>query len=62
MLDEYMNVIGYTDEEISLIKKAYPINTYTESTLLYNIKNIVNYFRRNSLDNKDIIHITHIII
>ena len=58
MLDEYMNIIGYTDEEISLIKKSYPISNFTESTLLYNIKNIVNYFRRNGLENKDIVYIT----
>jgi len=40
MLDEYMISMGFNDKEIFLIKKAYPINKYAESTILYNLKNI----------------------
>ena len=50
--------IGYTDEQIELIINSYPLNTYTESTLLFNIKNMINFFHRNGLNNEDIIKIT----
>ena len=58
MLDEYMISMGFNDKEIFLIKKAYPINKYAESTILYNLKNISNYLLKNSLTNNDIINIT----
>ena len=58
MLEEYMMNIGYTDEQIELIINSYPLNTYTESTLLFNIKNMINFFHRNGLNNEDIIKIT----
>ena len=58
MLDEYMKNLGYTDDEISLILSSYPICNETESTLLYAIKNLVNFLHRNSLDNKAIIKVT----
>ncbi len=58
MLEEYMKNIGYTDEQKELIINSYPLNTYTESTLLFNIKNMINFFHRNGLTNEDIISIT----
>lgn len=58
MFDEFMLNFGYTDDEIELIKNSYPLNTYTESSLLYNIKNLVNYFHRNTFDNEAIIKLT----
>lgn len=61
MLEEYMNNIGYTEEQRQLIINSYPINTYAESTLLFNIKNMINFFHRNGLTNEDIINITSMI-
>ena len=58
MLEEYMMNIGYTEEQRELIVNSYPLNTYTESTLLFNIKNMINFFHRNGLNNEDIIKIT----
>ena len=58
MLEEYMMNIGYTDEQKELILNSYPLNAYTESTLLFNIKNMINFFHRNGLSNEDIINIT----
>ena len=61
MLDEYMISLGYNDEELKLIKNSYPLNNCSEATLLYNIKNMGGYLRKNGLNNKDIISITKII-
>ena len=58
MLEEYMINIGYNEDQFSFISKSYPLNTLTESTLLFNIKNIVNFFHRNGLSNEDIVRIT----
>ena len=58
MLEEYMINIGYSDEQRELITNSYPLNTYTESTLLFNVKNIINFFHRNGLTNEDIVNIT----
>lgn len=58
MLEEYMMNIGYTDEQKELILNSYPLNVYTKSTLLFNIKNMINFFHRNGLSNEDIINIT----
>lgn len=58
MLEEYMMNIGYTDEQKELILNSYPLNAYTKSTLLFNIKNMINFFHRNGLSNEDIINIT----
>ena len=44
MLEEYMINIGYSDEQRELITNSYPLNTYTESTLLFNVKNIIYSF------------------
>ena len=53
-----MEGIGYSQDQIHLIESSYPINRYTESTLLYCMKNLVNYLHRNTFDNQDIIFIT----
>lgn len=58
MLDEYMKEIGYSTEQIELIEDSYPLKSYAESTLLYCMKNLVNYLHRNTFDNSDIISIT----
>ena len=58
MLEEYMMTIGYTEEQRELIINSYPLNTYTESTLLFNVKNMINFLRRNGLTNEDIVSIT----
>ena len=42
MLDEYMEIIGFNTEQIKILKNTYPSLRYTESTLLYNIKNLHN--------------------
>jgi len=58
MFEEYLLKFGYTDEQIMMLKKTYPIKRYAEATLLYNIKNITNYFKKSGLNNSDIIYIT----
>ena len=58
MLEEYMMNIGYNEEQFNLIRNSYPISTLTESTLLFNIKNMVNFLHRNGLSNEDIVNIT----
>ena len=58
MLEEFMISLGHKDDEIDLIKSSYPLNTYTESTLLYKYKNLVNFFHRNGIDNESIRKIT----
>ena len=58
MLEEYMMNIGYNEEQFDLIRNSYPISTLTESTLLFNIKNMVNFLHRNGLSNEDIVNIT----
>ena len=52
MLEEYMLGIGFSEEEIPIIRTIYPANIYTESTLLFNFKNLYNFFRRNGIDNQ----------
>ena len=61
MLEEYMQNIGYSKEQIDMIEASYPLRSYTESTLLYCLKNLVNYLRRNTFDNNDIIYITTVL-
>lgn len=61
MLEEYMISVGYNEDEIKMIKNSYPLCRYSESTLLYNIKNISNYLRRNGLSNEEIVIITKMI-
>lgn len=56
-----MNNMGYTEDQISLILSSYPIRKQSESTLLYAIKNLTNFFHRNGVDNTDIVYITTII-
>lgn len=58
MLEEYMINMGYSTQEIELIKNSYPINSTSDSTLLYNMKNLVNYLHRNTINNDGIIRIT----
>ena len=58
MLDEYMKEIGYSTDEIELIEDSYPLKSFSESTLLYCMKNLVNYLHRNTFDNFDIITLT----
>lgn len=58
MLDELMINMGYSIDQIHMILNSYPISNSSESTLLYNFKNLTNYFHRNGLSNEDIIYIT----
>lgn len=60
MLDEYMSDVGYSKDEIKLIKASYLLKDYKKSDILYNLKNIFNYFHSNNIENKDIIHMTMI--
>ena len=61
MLDEYMYSLGYSDEQIDLIKNYYCNFNYDYSNILYNFKNLTNYFHKNGLKNSDIIVITTVI-
>lgn len=58
MLDEYMRGIGFSDLDITIIKNTYPLNSYQESTLLYNLKVLYNYFSKNNFNNSDFINLT----
>ena len=58
MLDEYMSNIGYTEEEKEMLKKTYRMTSYKNSDILYNFKNLVNYFHKSGFNNKDIKKIT----
>ena len=60
MLEEYMQTIGYSREQMDMIEASLPLKSYTESTLLYCLKNLVNYLRRNTFDNEDIIGFTRL--
>ena len=57
MLDEYMDSIGFNSSEISFIKSSYFQPMYSENSLLYNLKKLVDYFHRNHLKNDDIIFV-----
>ena len=57
MLDEYMISLGFDDEQLKLLKNSYVLNRYSSSTILFNMKNMVNYLRRQSLSNKEIVSI-----
>ena len=58
MLDEYMLGIGYSSFEVDTIKNIYPISKYSESTTLYNLKNLYNYLKNNNISNEDFVFIT----
>ena len=57
MLDEYMDSIGFNSSEISFIKSSYFQPMYSENSILFNLKKLVDYFHRNHLKNDDIIFI-----
>ena len=57
MLDEYMDSIGFSSDDISFIKSSYFRPMYSENSLLFNLKKLVDYFHRNHLKNEDIIFI-----
>ena len=54
MFEDYLLDIGYTKQQISIIRNYNP-NT---STLLYNIKNLYNYLHQYNITNKEFINIT----
>ena len=58
MLDEYLNTLGYSKEQIKTIHNIFPSSRYSESTLLYNIKNLYNYLQNNDVTKKEFIYIT----
>ena len=58
MLEEYMLDIGYSEDQINIIKNVYPTFRYSSSTTLYNIKSLYNFFRRNGLSNEEFIYVT----
>ena len=55
MLEEYMLGIGFDEKQIKQIQKIYPARTYTPSTLLYNIKNLHHFLRRNGVNNSEFV-------
>ena len=57
MLEEFLESLGFSQEQIKIIQKIYPTSRYTESTLLYNFKNLYHYFRRNGIDHKEFISV-----
>ena len=57
MLEDYMISIGFSTDDIAFIRSTYFQPVYSENSILYNFKNIVNYFHRNQLSNDDIIFI-----
>ena len=50
MLEDYLFGIGFDDSDINTIQKMLPKTMVSESTLLYNIKNLYHYFKRNGID------------
>ena len=58
MLEEYMLDLGYSTDQIKIIRNTYPKRVYSESTLLFNLKNLYNFLRRNGVLNKEFIKIT----
>ena len=58
MLDEFLQSIGYQESQITKIHKIYPSHQYSESTLLYNLKNLYQYFSKNGITEKEFIEIT----
>ncbi len=61
MLEEYMLDFGYDMEEINLVKNSYKLAEYNKGTLLYNLKNLINFLRKNGVTNNEIIYITTIL-
>ncbi len=55
MFDEYLLDIGYTKEQINVIRN---FSNYSSSTLLYNIKNLYNFLKQNNINNNEFINIT----
>ena len=55
MLEEYMLDLGYNTDQIKIIQNTYPKRVYSESTLLFNLKNLYNFLRRNGVLNKEFI-------
>ena len=55
MFDEYLLDIGYSKDQISIIRN---FSNYSSSTLLYNIKNLYNYLKENNITNNEFINIT----
>lgn len=58
MLDEYLENLNYSEEQINIIHNFYPTSTYSSSALLYNLKNLYNFLHRNGVSNKEFINIT----
>ena len=55
MFEEYLLDIGYTEEQINIIRNY---SSYSSSTLLYNIKILYNFFKENNITNNEFINIT----
>ena len=55
MFEEYLLDIGYTKEQINIIRNY---SSYSSSTLLYNIKILYNFFKENNITNNEFINIT----
>ena len=58
MLDEFLDSIGFTEEQIAHIQKIYPSSLYSESSIIYNLKSIYYFFKRNGVTNQDFVSIT----
>ena len=56
MFDEYLLDIGYSKDQISIIRNFHSL--YSSSTLLYNIKSLYNFFKENNISNTEFINIT----
>ena len=60
MIEEYLQSIGYNDEQILSIRKTFPSFKYSEATILYNFKNMYQYFKKNGIEGEEFIKITMI--
>ena len=57
MLDEYLTELTFSKDQIKTIHNIFPPSRYSESTLLYNIKNLYTYLNENNINKKEFIYI-----
>ena len=57
MLEEYLTEFGYNEKQTNKILKIFPANKYSQSTLLYHLKNYHQYFEKNNMKKEEIIDV-----
>lgn len=57
MLDEYMISLGFNSNQIKIIKQSYKLSGNSDSNILFNLRNISNFFHENNINNDDLIKI-----